>query len=83
MSDLKFEIKRNVGVLGENAKGWRKEVNIVSWNDRKPKLDIREWDEQHDKMSKGVTFTREEAEELSKLMSSLELDEVAEAYKGE
>jgi hypothetical protein len=79
MSDLKFEIKRNLGVLAENSKGWRKEVNIVSWNDRKPKLDIREWDEQHDKMSKGLTFTREEAEELTRLLAVLDLEDVAEA----
>lgn len=34
---IKFEIKKNIGVLSENAKGWTKELNLVSWNDREPK----------------------------------------------
>ena len=54
-TELKFEIKKEVGIIGEGTKGWKKEVNFVSWNDRKAKLDIRDWNETHDKMGKGVT----------------------------
>ena len=64
MAEIKFEIHKNLGVLNVNSKGWQKEVNIVSWNGRKPKLDIREWDANHEKMGKGLTFNREEALEL-------------------
>lgn len=76
MADLKYEIKKNLGVIGEGTKGWKKEVNLVSWNDRKPKLDIRDWDETHEKMGKGVTLNKNEVEELKKLLESIELDDM-------
>lgn len=76
MADLKFEIKRSIGVIGEGTKGWKKEVNLVSWNDRKPKLDIRDWDETHEKMGKGVTLNKSEVEELKKLLESIDFDEM-------
>jgi hypothetical protein len=76
MADLKFEIKKHLGVIGEGTKGWKKEVNLVSWNERKPKLDIRDWDETHEKMGKGITLSRSEAEELKKLLSTIELNEM-------
>jgi hypothetical protein len=53
MADLKYEIRKNLGVIGEGTRGWKKEVNLVSWNDRKPKLDIRDWDEMHEKNGQG------------------------------
>ena len=68
MADIKFEIKKEIGVLSENAKGWRKELNLISWNDAAPKYDIRDWAPEHEKMGKGVTLTKEEAEELLKLL---------------
>ena len=61
---IKFEIVEHVVTLSENAKGWTKELNKVSWNDRPWKYDIREWDENHEKMSKGITLTEEEIETL-------------------
>lgn len=76
MSDLKFVITKNLGIIGEGTKGWKKEVNIISWNDRKPKLDIRDWDETHEKMGKGVTLSREELEELKKLIVTMDLQEM-------
>lgn len=77
MSDLKYEIKKKLGVIGETSNGWKKELNIVSWNDRNPKLDIREWDENHEKMSKGVTFNVDETIELKKLIDSVDPAELA------
>ena len=47
MSDIKYEITEELGVLSENARGWRKELNRVSWNDHEPKLDLREWAPDH------------------------------------
>jgi len=78
MADIKFEIKKYLGVIGEGTKGWKKEVNLVSWNDRKPKLDIRDWDENHEKMGKGITLSKSEAEELKKVLNSIDLDEMEE-----
>ena len=59
MADIKYEIKKEIGVLSENAKGWRKELNLVSWNGAAPKYDIREWAPDHEKMGKGTTLTAE------------------------
>ena len=73
MVDIKFEIKETVGVLSESAKGWTKELNLVSWNDREPKYDIREWSPEHDKMGKGVTLSKEEVKALKQVLDKLDL----------
>ena len=68
MADIKFEIKKEIGVLSESSKGWRKELNLVSWNGAKPKYDLREWAPEHEKMGKGVTLTEEELNNLKNLL---------------
>ncbi|WOO38598.1 YdbC family protein [Anaerocolumna sp. AGMB13020] len=68
MADIKYEIIEEIGVLSENAKGWRKELNLISWNDAAPKYDIREWAPGHEKMGKGVTLTKEEVDKLKELL---------------
>ena len=69
MSEIKFEITKHIGVLSESTKGWKKELNLVSWNDREPKYDIREWAPEHEKMGKGVTLSAEEMETLKSLLN--------------
>ena len=76
MGGVKFDIIKNFGVIGTGSKGWKKEVNLVSWNERKPKIDIRDWDETHTKMGKGITLSREEAFELKKVFESINFDEL-------
>lgn len=71
MSSFKFEIIETVAVLSEGAKGWKKELNLVSWNGREPKYDIRDWSEDHTKMGKGVTISSEELAILKKAINSL------------
>lgn len=71
MAEIKFEIKDIIGALSESTKGWKKELNLVSWNDNSPKYDIREWDPEHNKMGKGITLTNEEAIKLRDLLNSL------------
>ena len=68
MSDIKYEIIEKIGVISENAKGWTKELNLISWNGAKPKYDIRDWAPEYEKMGKGVTLTEEEAKELKELL---------------
>ncbi len=75
MADLKYEIKETIGVLSENAKGWTKELNLISWNDREPKYDIREWNPDHSRMGKGVTLSTEEFENLRKLINGEEIED--------
>jgi len=60
MADFKFDIKKTLGTISESAKGWKREVNVMTWNNKKPKIDIREWDEKHEQMSKGITLGKEE-----------------------
>lgn len=64
MAELKYEITQELAILSESARGWNKELNLVSWNDREPKFDIREWSPDHARMGKGITLTDEEMELL-------------------
>ncbi len=73
MSDIKYEIIKTMGVLSTSASGWNKELNLISWNDREPKFDLRDWSSDHSKMGKGVTLTKEELIALRELLNSLEL----------
>ncbi|TGE31548.1 YdbC family protein [Desulfosporosinus sp. Sb-LF] len=73
MAEIKFEIKETIGVLSQSAKGWSKELSLVSWNDKEPKYDIREWSPDHSKMGKGVTLTAEELQKLRDLLNGINL----------
>lgn len=73
MPDIKFEIKETIGILAEGSKGWKKELNLISWNDKEAKYDIRDWDAEHEKMGKGVTLTLEELKKLKEMLNSIEL----------
>lgn len=70
MANVNFEIKETVGVIAEKKNGWAKELNVVSWNNGEPKYDIREWDEEHERMSKGTTFTESELKILFGILKS-------------
>lgn len=62
--NVTYEIVEAIGVIDERDSGWRRELNIVSWNGQKPKFDIRDWNEEHTKLSRGITLKREELEQL-------------------
>ena len=70
--DIKFTITKNIATLSTNPKtSWTKELNLVSWNDRAPKYDLRDWSPDHTKMGKGVTMTEEELLELKKALMNV------------
>ena len=71
MSDIKFEIVKKIGVLSKSEKGWAKELNLVSWNDREPKYDIRAWSPDREKMSKGITLSKEDLVALKELLGKM------------
>lgn len=74
MADFKYEIVEQVAVLSTNKKtGWNKELNFVSWSDREPKFDIREWSEDHTNMSKGISLTKDELITLRNILNELKL----------
>ena len=68
MADFKYEIIEEIGVLSESQKGWRKELNLISWNNGTPKYDIRDWAPEHEKMGKGITLSEEEIRKLKELL---------------
>lgn len=68
MSEIKYEIKNTIGTISESAKGWSKELNMISWNGAAAKLDVRDWAPEHEKMGKGITLSQEEAEVLYDLL---------------
>ena len=68
MSDFKFEITQELGVLSESKSGWKRELNLISWNGAEPKFDIRDWSPDHEKMSKGISLSAEEVEKLKKIL---------------
>ncbi len=76
MADIKYEITRSLGILSEGTRGWQKEINLVSWNERAPKIDIRDWAPEHEKMGKGVTLNREELIQLRDILNQLDLEEL-------
>jgi len=73
MADIKYEIKENLGTISESSKGWVKELNLISWNEKEAKYDIRDWDSEHKKMGKGITLSNEELIKLRDILNSMEL----------
>jgi hypothetical protein len=69
MADIDFDIVKHFGVISEEKSGWKKELNMVSWNGRGAKIDLRDWSPDHEKMGKGVTLTKEEAAKLAELLA--------------
>lgn len=72
--DLKYQMVSHLGTIAETGKGWKRELNWVSWNDKPPKLDLRDWSPDHSKMGKGLTFTAVEMRALKTLLDTLDLN---------
>lgn len=70
--EFRYEILNHIGILATANSGWSKEVNIVKWNDAHPKIDIREWDVEHEKMSRGASLNVKEAEKLRDLLDNFD-----------
>ena len=75
MAEFKYEIVENVGIISSGARGWNKELNFISWNDREPKYDIRSWAPDHSRMGKGITLTDEEVETLKAILNGEEIED--------
>ncbi len=73
MAEIKFEIVEHIGVLSETAKGWKTELNLVSWDGRDPKYDLRSWSENHEKMGKGITLSKIELGKLKEILSDKDI----------
>ena len=73
MATINYEIIKKIGVLSTSAKGWTKELNLISWNGNAPKYDLRTWSPEHEKMGKGVTLSKEELLALKALLNDLDV----------
>lgn len=73
MAEFKYEITERIAVLSSNANGWERQLNLVSWNEREPKYDIRDWSPDGTKMGKGISLTNEELSILKGVLEDLEL----------
>lgn len=65
-TDLTMELMDSLGTISETESGWRKEVNLISWNGDEPRYDIRSWAPDRSRMGKGITLS---ADEMKKLVS--------------
>ncbi len=73
MAEFKYEITERIAVLSENPNGWSRQLNMVSWNEREPKYDIRDWAPDSKKMGKGISLTHDELTVLKGILEELEL----------
>ncbi|NLK23803.1 MAG: hypothetical protein GX309_07460 [Clostridiales bacterium] len=73
MADIKYEIEKELGSISESPKGWSKELNLISWNGKEAKYDLRDWAPDHKKMGKGITLSLDELKSLKKLLSELDI----------
>lgn len=73
MAEIKYEVKESYGVISESSKGWTKELRSISWNNREPKYDIRDWSPEDEKMGKGVTLSLEELRKLRDVLNEMDL----------
>lgn len=73
MAEFTYEITERIAVLSTNARGWERQLNMISWNGKDPKYDIRDWSPDGSKMSKGISMTRDELVILKDILNELEL----------
>ena len=70
--EVTYDIIERGGMLDDrrNDSGWALEVNLVAWNGGQPKIDIRSWDPRHERMTRGITLTEDQARKLGQILSS-------------
>ena len=73
MNEIKYEIVKELGVISETSKGWKVELNLVSWNEREEKYDLRSWSENHEKIGKGIALTKDELIKLKEFLNKMDI----------
>lgn len=68
-NEITFKIVEPIGVITSYENGWNKELNRVSWNGAQAKFDIRDWSEDHQRMSRGITLSPDEMEAICEMLS--------------
>ncbi len=80
MSEVTFQIVEHCGILSEEVKGWKKELNLVSWNGKEEKYDLRSWSPDKNRMNKGITLNAQEAASLKVLLNQLPLNNLPQPH---
>ncbi|MDY4254572.1 MAG: PC4/YdbC family ssDNA-binding protein [Oscillospiraceae bacterium] len=75
MPDFSYQIVKHIGVISEGSGGWAKELNLISWNGKDAKYDIRDWSPDHENMSKGITLAEKDIKSLKALLDELRFDD--------
>lgn len=74
--EITYKIVKHIGTISENDT-YSKEVNIVSWNNREPVIDLRTWKLGTDNSKlplKGLSLNATDLESLKKLLSSVDIE---------
>ena len=71
MKEIQYEIVKEIAVLSKGDSGYKKEINLISWNGREPKYDIRSFSPNREKCGKGITLNADEAAALLEALTSL------------
>ena len=61
MREIQYEIVKEIAVLSTGDSGYTKEINLISWNGKEPKYDIRSFSPNREKCGKGITLNADEA----------------------
>ena len=67
---MTMEVIKKLALISGSETGFRKELNLVSWNGREPKYDLRSWSPEG-KALRGLTLTEDEAKELMKALNDM------------
>ena len=73
MPEITYDIEERIAVLSTNARGWERQLNLISWNGNLAKYDIRDWSPDGSRMSKGISLSAEELKTLKDILEELEL----------
>lgn len=68
MQEIQYEIVKEIAVLSMGDSGYTKEINLISWNGKEPKYDIRSFSPNREKCGKGITLNADEAAALFKAL---------------
>lgn len=68
MREIQYEIVKEIAVLSTGDTGYTKEINLISWNGKEPKYDIRSFSPNREKCGKGITLNADEAAALLKAL---------------
>lgn len=73
MNDFSYDILNHIATISQRGT-WALELNLISWAGRPATFDLRKWNEDHSKMSKGISLTRDEVKALGKFLVDNPID---------